>query len=122
MDQFSKPGVVIPFSGVEHSCDQHHTYPNNIQNQFKWTVHDASVDLPALLNDPRLSRRETDFFTKTWGSSFVKSFISDSAYIPKIDRLHFEQYLCCVVSVSYDGCLCLVISCQELCHLLHGCL
>jgi vacuolar protein sorting-associated protein 54 len=30
----------------------------------------TDVNLPALLNDPRLARRELDFFTRTWGEAF----------------------------------------------------
>ena len=68
------------------------TEPNILQDQFKWTIHNASVNLPALLNDPRLARRETDFFTKTWGQNFEKSEVIPSPYIPHIEAEHFEKY------------------------------
>ncbi|CAG5127416.1 unnamed protein product [Candidula unifasciata] len=67
--------------------------PNIVQDQYKWTVHNASVNLPALLNDPRLVKRETDFFTKTWGNSFEKVEILPSPYVPEIGPEHFEKYL-----------------------------
>lgn len=69
------------------------TDPNIVQDQYKWTIHNASVNLPALLNDPRLVRRETDFFTKTWGQNFEKVDIIPSPYIPEIDAEHFEKYM-----------------------------
>ena len=67
--------------------------PNIVQDQYKWTIHNASVNMPALLNDPRLVKRETDFFTKTWGYSFEKVDILPSPYIPEIGREHFEKYI-----------------------------
>ncbi|KAH9492137.1 Vacuolar protein sorting-associated protein 54 [Bulinus truncatus] len=67
--------------------------PCIVQDQFKWTIHNASVNLPALLNDPRLVKRETDFFTKTWGQSFEKVEMLPSPYVPEIGPEHFEKYL-----------------------------
>ncbi|KAK7104655.1 hypothetical protein V1264_019335 [Littorina saxatilis] len=69
------------------------TDPNIVQDQYKWTIHNASVNLPALLNDPRLVRRETDFFTKTWGQNFEKGEVIPSPYIPEIGAEHFEKYM-----------------------------
>ncbi|CAL1541636.1 unnamed protein product [Lymnaea stagnalis] len=67
--------------------------PNIVQDQYKWTIHNATVNMPALLNDPRLVKRETDFFTKTWGQSFDKVEILPSPYVPDIGPEHFEKYL-----------------------------
>lgn len=67
--------------------------PNIVQDQYKWTIHHSSVNMPALLNDPRLSKRQTDFFTKTWGHSFEKVEVLPSPYIPEIGREHFEKYI-----------------------------
>lgn len=67
--------------------------PSVVQDQFKWTIYNATVNLPAVLNDPRLAKRETDFFTKTWGESFEKRDISPSPYLPEVNRSHFEKYL-----------------------------
>lgn len=36
-----------------------------------WSVYDCTQNLPALLNDPR-RRRGNDFFTRTWGDTFVE--------------------------------------------------
>ncbi|XP_071485791.1 vacuolar protein sorting-associated protein 54-like [Diadema antillarum] len=68
--------------------------PSVISNQQKWTVLSSVVNLPAVLNDPRKVKRETDFFTKTWGEAFVeKAEIPSSPYVPRISRIHFEKYL-----------------------------
>ncbi|GFO34669.1 vacuolar protein sorting-associated protein 54 [Plakobranchus ocellatus] len=67
--------------------------PNIVQDQYKWTIHNATVNLPALLNDPRLVKRETDFFTKTWGQSFERVEILPSPYVPEIGPEHFEKYV-----------------------------
>jgi vacuolar protein sorting-associated protein 54 len=74
--------------------------PNIVQDQYKWTIHNASVNLPALLNDPRLARRETDFFTKTWGQNFEKADVIPSPYIPDVEAEHFEKYMKRVAVVS----------------------
>ncbi|XP_005105432.1 vacuolar protein sorting-associated protein 54 [Aplysia californica] len=66
--------------------------PNIVQDQYKWTIHNSTVNMPALLNDPRLVKRETDFFTKTWGQSFEKVEILPSPYVPEIGPEHFEKY------------------------------
>lgn len=68
--------------------------PSVVEDQHKWTVFKSSVNLPAVLNDPRLVKRETDFFTKTWGVDFYeRSSISPSHTLPEINRVHFEQYV-----------------------------
>ena len=67
--------------------------PSVVEDRHKWTVFNSQVNLPAVLNDPRLSRRETDFFTKTWGESFEKTTVHPSSHIPEITRNHFKKYL-----------------------------
>lgn len=64
----------------------------------------SQINLPALLNDPRLNKRETDFFTKTWGESFEKSIIQPSQYIPSVTHDHFQQFLLKTSSVSGFAC------------------
>ena len=90
------------------SAVPNNTDPNIVQDQYKWTIHNASVNLPALLNDPRLARRETDFFTKTWGQSFEKGDVIPSPYIPEIEPEHFEKYMRRVALVSFC-CRCYII-------------
>ena len=85
--------------------------PNIVQDQYKWTIHNATVNLPALLNDPRLVKRETDFFTKTWGQSFERVEILPSPYVPEIGPEHFEKYIrkTSVVSITFTVTLLLFI-------------
>ena len=66
--------------------------PSLVEDQLKWTIFMSTVNLPAVLNDPRLSRRETDFFTKTWGENFEKS-VGASSHLPNITRDDFKRYL-----------------------------
>uniref|UniRef100_A0A8D0CW45 Vacuolar protein sorting-associated protein 54 n=1 Tax=Sander lucioperca TaxID=283035 RepID=A0A8D0CW45_SANLU len=58
-----------------------------------WTVYSSKVNLPAALNDPRLAKRESDFFTKTWGLDFAETEVMPSFYLPNITREHFGPYL-----------------------------
>ncbi|KAF3852682.1 hypothetical protein F7725_006037 [Dissostichus mawsoni] len=51
------------------------------------------VNLPAALNDPRLAKRESDFFTKTWGLDFAETEVMPSFYLPNITKEHFAPYL-----------------------------
>ena len=71
----------------------HGSEPSVVEDQHKWTVFNSQVNLPAVLNDPRLSRRETDFFTKTWGESFEKTSVYPSPHLQDITRDHFKRYL-----------------------------
>ena len=74
--------------------------PSVVEDQHKWTVFNSQVNLPAVLNDPRLSRRETDFFTKTWGESFEKTTVYPSPHLQDISREHFRHYLKKTTGVS----------------------
>ncbi|KAI2668089.1 Vacuolar protein sorting-associated protein 54 [Labeo rohita] len=47
--------------------------PSIVADQHRWTVYNSKVNLPAALNDPRLAKRESDFFTKTWGLDFTET-------------------------------------------------
>lgn len=59
----------------------------------RWTVYSSKVNLPAALNDPRLAKRESDFFTKTWGLDFAEAEVMPSFCLPNITREHFGPYL-----------------------------
>ena len=74
--------------------------PSIVQDQFKWTAFMSKVNLPAVLNDPRLSRRETDFFTKTWGEGFESGNILPAPQLPEIRIDHFRKYLKKISAVS----------------------
>lgn len=70
-------------------CDS----PSVIADQHRWTIYHSQVNLPAALNDPRLAKRESDFFTKTWGLDFVDTDVMPSFYLPQIVKEHFAPYL-----------------------------
>ncbi|XP_067296834.1 vacuolar protein sorting-associated protein 54 isoform X2 [Pseudorasbora parva] len=67
--------------------------PSVVADQHRWTVYNSKVNLPAALNDPRLAKRESDFFTKTWGLDFTETDVMPSFYLPNITREHFSSYL-----------------------------
>ncbi|XP_066495027.1 vacuolar protein sorting-associated protein 54 [Tiliqua scincoides] len=69
-------------------CDS----PSLVSDQNKWTIYHSKVNLPAALNDPRLAKREFDFFTKTWGQDFVDIEVVPSLYLPQISKEHFVTY------------------------------
>ncbi|XP_023367862.1 vacuolar protein sorting-associated protein 54 isoform X3 [Otolemur garnettii] len=66
--------------------------PSLVTDQHRWTVYHSKVNLPAALNDPRLAKRESDFFTKTWGPDFVDTEVIPSFYLPQISKEHFTIY------------------------------
>ncbi|XP_070772047.1 vacuolar protein sorting-associated protein 54 [Enoplosus armatus] len=67
--------------------------PSVVPEHDRWTVYSSKVNLPAALNDPRLAKRESDFFTKTWGLDFAETEVMPSFYLPNITREHFGPYL-----------------------------
>ncbi|XP_028928138.1 LOW QUALITY PROTEIN: vacuolar protein sorting-associated protein 54 [Ornithorhynchus anatinus] len=66
--------------------------PSLVADQRRWTIYHSKVNLPAALNDPRLAKRESDFFTKTWGLDFVDTEVMPSFYLPQISKEHFVVY------------------------------
>ncbi|XP_064366199.1 vacuolar protein sorting-associated protein 54 [Dromaius novaehollandiae] len=66
--------------------------PSLVADQHRWTIYHSTVNLPAALNDPRLAKRESDFFTKTWGVDFVDTEVTPSFYLPQITKEHFALY------------------------------
>lgn len=66
--------------------------PKEPTDQHRWTVYHSKVNLPAALNDPTLAKRESDFFTKTWGLDFVDTEVIPSLYLPQISKEHFIAY------------------------------
>ncbi|KAF4075438.1 hypothetical protein AMELA_G00234400 [Ameiurus melas] len=67
--------------------------PSVVADQHRWTVYNSKVNLPAALNDPRLAKRESDFFTKTWGVDFTEGEVTPSYSLPNITAEHFCTYL-----------------------------
>ncbi|XP_077935832.1 vacuolar protein sorting-associated protein 54 isoform X1 [Gasterosteus aculeatus] len=78
-----------PTGGGRGLCDG----PSVVAEHDRWTVYSSKVNLPAALNDPRLAKRESDFFTKTWGLDFAETEVMPSFYLPNITREHFGPYL-----------------------------
>nr|XP_043884791.1 vacuolar protein sorting-associated protein 54 isoform X1 [Solea senegalensis] len=78
-----------PTGGGRGLCDG----PSVVAEHDRWTVYSSKVNLPAALNDPRLAKRESDFFTKTWGLDFAETEVMPSFYLPNIGREHFAAYL-----------------------------
>ncbi|XP_054239851.1 vacuolar protein sorting-associated protein 54 [Indicator indicator] len=77
-----------PTGDPSNLCDS----PSLVVDQHRWTIYHSKVNLPAALNDPRLAKRESDFFTKTWGVDFVDTEVTPSFYLPQITKEHFALY------------------------------
>uniref|UniRef100_M3ZUP8 Vacuolar protein sorting-associated protein 54 n=1 Tax=Xiphophorus maculatus TaxID=8083 RepID=M3ZUP8_XIPMA len=69
-----------------------HNGPSVVAEHDRWTVYSSKVNLPAALNDPRLAKRESDFFTKTWGLDFTEMEVMPSFHLPNISREQFGPY------------------------------
>ncbi|KAK7930653.1 hypothetical protein WMY93_007048 [Mugilogobius chulae] len=67
--------------------------PSVVAEHEPWTVYSSKVNLPAALNDPRLAKRESDFFTKTWGLDFTETEVAPCSHLPSITRDDFSHYL-----------------------------
>uniref|UniRef100_A0A3B4ATK1 Vacuolar protein sorting-associated protein 54 n=1 Tax=Periophthalmus magnuspinnatus TaxID=409849 RepID=A0A3B4ATK1_9GOBI len=67
--------------------------PSVVAEHEPWTVYSSKVNLPAALNDPRLAKRESDFFTKTWGLDFTETEVAQCSHLPSITRDDFSHYL-----------------------------
>ncbi|XP_050673823.1 vacuolar protein sorting-associated protein 54 [Leptidea sinapis] len=76
-------------AGFKYHIRQHHLFELNTDN---WDFYSSSQNLPAVLNDPNRGK-QSNFFTKTWGDSFIdKVEIYPSPYLPEITNHHFESY------------------------------
>jgi len=80
-----------------------------VRDQLEWTIYMSRVNLPAVLNDPTLARRETDFFKKTWGEDFEKSEVPPSSHLPHITLDSFRKYLAKNSAVSI--CIIIIVYC-----------
>nr|XP_004660143.1 vacuolar protein sorting-associated protein 54 isoform X2 [Jaculus jaculus] len=79
---------IRPVQSLPDVCPKEPT----VTDQHRWTVYHSKVNLPAALNDPTLAKRESDFFTKTWGLDFVDTEVVPSFYLPQISKEHFTAY------------------------------
>ena len=66
--------------------------PSVVADQQKWTYYKASVNMPALLNDPAKGK-QTDIFTQTWGSEFQRFDVSPTKRLPEISSKVFRSYI-----------------------------
>ncbi|XP_055680645.1 vacuolar protein sorting-associated protein 54 [Lutzomyia longipalpis] len=88
----------LPLDGVSDRDYESHVnryHVNQVtRNPEQWTVFSAAQNLPAVLNDPNRSK-QTTFFTRTWGDSFVdrSGAVSASNRLPDITWNHFQSYL-----------------------------
>ncbi|CAK1601072.1 unnamed protein product [Parnassius mnemosyne] len=85
-------------SGFKYHVREYHLYTKG--GNEDWTFYSSSQNLPAVLNDPNRGK-QSNFFTKTWGDSFVEKVeIHPSPYLPEINLSHFESY-CKKISKRY---------------------
>lgn len=86
----------LPLDGVNNRDYESHVnryHVNQVtRNHEQWTVFSAAQNLPAVLNDPNRSK-QTTFFTRTWGDSFVDRTSGASNRLPDITWNHFQTYL-----------------------------
>ncbi|XP_022814809.1 vacuolar protein sorting-associated protein 54 isoform X1 [Spodoptera litura] len=77
-------------AGFKYHVREYHLYIKDSNDD--WTFYSSSQNLPAVLNDPNRGK-QSNFFTKTWGDSFVEKVdIYPSPYLPEITLAHFESY------------------------------
>lgn len=77
-------------AGFKYHVREYHLFEKDITDD--WTFYSSSQNLPAVLNDPNKGK-QSNFFTKTWGDSFVdKVEAYPSPYLPDITLQHFESY------------------------------
>lgn len=77
-------------AGFKYHVREYHLYSKDVSDN--WTFYSSSQNLPAVLNDPNKGK-QSNFFTKTWGDSFVEKVdIYPSPYLPEINLSHFESY------------------------------
>ena len=58
-----------------------------------WNVNAACQNMAAILNDPKKGKQK-DFFTRTWGDSFVENTaIPECSLLPIVDDAFFNPYL-----------------------------
>lgn len=92
----------LPLEGVSDEDYEAHVAKHHLLREYwpdavaeaRWTVHRSAQNLPAVLNDPRRSRREVDFFTRTWGDHFTEAPpAGGEGPGARITRQLFEAYL-----------------------------
>uniref|UniRef100_A0A1B6DGB4 Vacuolar protein sorting-associated protein 54 n=1 Tax=Clastoptera arizonana TaxID=38151 RepID=A0A1B6DGB4_9HEMI len=80
-------------SDRQRKCSANASGKMELQPSENWASCTTAQNLPAVLNDPKLGKQK-DFFTKTWGDSFIEvTDIPSPHYLPKITIKHFQEYL-----------------------------
>lgn len=103
--QYDPSGVCtsLQFGDLRRAGFKYHVREHHLHKKYasdKWTFYSSSQNLPAVLNDPNRGK-QGNFFTKTWGDSFVDRVdIYPSAYLPEISLAHFESF-CKKISKRY---------------------
>ena len=64
---------------------------DNLSDKKDWTRYPCQ-NLSAVLNDPRRSVRETDFFTRLWGEEFVPQEVVPLTLLPNTPRFYFVDH------------------------------
>lgn len=103
-------------SGSKSPLELAQSAPSVVRDQLQWTIFMSRVNLPAVLNDPTLNRRETDFFKKTWGEDFEKSEVSPSSHLPHITSDSFRKYLAKTAVVSIHVVIAIQYGVMPLCE------
>ncbi|XP_011563966.3 vacuolar protein sorting-associated protein 54 [Plutella xylostella] len=77
-------------AGFKYHVREYHSFTRDASDN--WTFYSSSQNLPAVLNDPNRGK-QSNFFTKTWGDSFVEKIdVPPSPFLPQISLAHFESY------------------------------
>ena len=81
-------------AGLTPSPLQGHLYRLSLLSDgAAWNVNAACQNMAAILNDPKRGKQK-DFFTRTWGDSFVESNeIPPSPLLPEVNEASFSPYL-----------------------------
>ena len=64
---------------------------DDLTDKKSWTQYPCQ-NLSAVLNDPRRSARETDFFTRLWGEGFVPQEVVPLTLLPNTHRCYFVDH------------------------------
>ncbi len=94
---FTKSNIFIGLASLGRlspSPLQGHLYRLSLLSDgANWSVNAACQNMAAILNDPKRGKQK-DFFTRTWGESFVEtSAILPSPLLPNVDDSYFAPYL-----------------------------
>ncbi|KAK2560887.1 Vacuolar protein sorting-associated protein 54 [Acropora cervicornis] len=93
LEEVGKSSETVKTSPDETLYPRPRLPPISFPNASSFTVYSSTQNLPAILNDPRLLKRQTDFFTKAWGEDFTPQEVPSLTLLPKIPRIYFDDYL-----------------------------